>query len=325
MTDQPMRDLTKSEYRALYDAIKADGVQIPIATRADGTIIDGHNRKRITEELGIDCPTMIIDVSDDTARRLAEVLNAARRQLTRQEMKEHMRHLADEGLTDHAIADLTGVPRRTVSRTLSPSVGPIGPTERELGKIRKPTATERDRIRAFCLEQWRKGYRTETIRDALGFGSISTIRTYLGSEASGSRRYKEPAEPLQPYDWRDSRRLPPRNMPSRSHHKDVDTNLRIDPPTPYKVSTTLQLLTAILQELRNDNAENRFANDVGDALAAADQDWLIRAQQIVGDVHAYLRRLDGVLVDKGQRERAIYDMTQRDDMAAVLRLVQPTG
>jgi ParB-like chromosome segregation protein Spo0J len=78
----PLPALTGPETAALTDSIRRDGVQYPILLDQSGAIIDGHHRKQICDQLGIDCPTRTIDVDAATADRLRVTLNLARRHLS---------------------------------------------------------------------------------------------------------------------------------------------------------------------------------------------------------------------------------------------------
>ena len=77
----PIPKLTDAEASLLRESIRRDGVQYPVLLDASGAVIDGHHRKQLCAELGIDCPTRIIGVDAETAERLAVTLNLARRQL----------------------------------------------------------------------------------------------------------------------------------------------------------------------------------------------------------------------------------------------------
>lgn len=318
MSQNKMRDLTATEREALMQSIRTAGIQVPIAVLPDGAIIDGFQRKACADLLGIDCPQIVYDVDDKTAARLAVDLNRARRQLSEKEMSAYMVELCNEGMTQRQIAATTGISQPTAHRRLIQAESNDGEPPRRR-KYFKPSATERVRLREYCITQWRAGYTTRSIAAALDI-TAGPVRSYLGEEAAGSKRYKEPSEPLAPFYWRDTEA----QVLKRKHHRDDKRRPSIEPPTPYKVSTTLALIRSMLMELRNDNAENRFANDVADAVAANDTDWIAHAHQGITDLHTYLVRIEGVLADKANRDRAIRDWSRRDDMAPVLHLVAGT-
>ena len=77
--------LTPEEYEGLKSSILVSGVLIAILVDCDGPvrrIIDGKYRKKIADELGYDCPEIVVpNLSDDEMRMMSRALNLARRQL----------------------------------------------------------------------------------------------------------------------------------------------------------------------------------------------------------------------------------------------------
>ena len=82
--------LSETEYAALRESIAEHGIRVPIEVDEDGNILDGHHRAAIAEELGIDCPQVVVSNFDtETAKRtVALLLNLSRRHLTRQQKRE---------------------------------------------------------------------------------------------------------------------------------------------------------------------------------------------------------------------------------------------
>ena len=78
---QVMAPLDRDALAALRADIAAHGVQVPVVRTADGRIVDGHHRARIAEDLGIDCPSLTVDVDDQAATEMALRLNLLRRHL----------------------------------------------------------------------------------------------------------------------------------------------------------------------------------------------------------------------------------------------------
>ena len=114
---QPMPDLTPDQYEALRSDIGANGVLVPVAVDQHGRIIDGHNRWAIAADLGIDCPTVVLEVpDDDAAMSLAVTLNGARRHLTQDQKRVLIgNELARcPGDSDRAIARRIGCSPTTV-------------------------------------------------------------------------------------------------------------------------------------------------------------------------------------------------------------------
>ena len=80
---------------ALRADIEAHGIQVPIVRTRDGRIVDGHNRAQIAEELGIECPAVVVDVGDDEATEMALRLNILRRHMGPVAWAEAFRRLAE--------------------------------------------------------------------------------------------------------------------------------------------------------------------------------------------------------------------------------------
>lgn len=105
---------------AMRASMERFGVLIPIAVDQDGRIIDGHHRKRLSEELGIKCPSMTIKVETEyEALEIAETLNSDRRQMTEEMRKEVAADLRAKGHSVRAIAGALNVGKSTVDRDLA--------------------------------------------------------------------------------------------------------------------------------------------------------------------------------------------------------------
>jgi transposase len=309
--NQLLRPLTDSERAELRASIVAHGVVSPIIARPNGSIIDGHHRHELAAELGVSCPQNVIDCTDRQAAVLAIGLNTARRQMAKKERNELMSTMRELGMPTREIAAAVGVGDATVVR--STRCAPNGARRVDASgrdqPRNKPTDTEQARLSDACVKLRRDGYNQCTIGEALGV-SPHTVSKYLRrAQVAGPKVYKEPVERPEPVEWHDPAGVP------RVHR--VAGAAPIEPPAPYTVSTTIALWVSTLRECRNDNAENRFAGDVADAIAAGDENWLKRARGVVADASAYLARLTTVLEDSRARERAIRDPQRRDDTAAL--------
>ena len=114
---QPMPELSPDQLAALKTDIVKNGIIMPVVVDQRGLVIDGHNRRRIADELGIPCPTETHHVADDEeAHELALTLNCARRHLTREQIRaligtEIRRRPGD---SDRAIARRIGCDHKTV-------------------------------------------------------------------------------------------------------------------------------------------------------------------------------------------------------------------
>lgn len=72
--------MTASEFQALKDSINTIGVQTPIVI-FEGQVIDGWNRCKAANELGMDCPTVDFPAETDPID-FVKAMNDARRHLT---------------------------------------------------------------------------------------------------------------------------------------------------------------------------------------------------------------------------------------------------
>lgn len=68
------------DYAALKESIRKSGMLEPISVLADGTLLDGRNRLRACEDLGLPARTVTVQTDDPVAFVWAK--NGARRQLT---------------------------------------------------------------------------------------------------------------------------------------------------------------------------------------------------------------------------------------------------
>jgi hypothetical protein len=116
--------MSSTEYELLKEDIRVNGVVYPIIVDEEGTIIDGHHRAQICQELGIDCPVTVHKFSSVEERQAAALgLNMNRRHLSpeqmylmRVRMQELVQTLRNQGKTQHDVAQLTGIPRGTIAR-----------------------------------------------------------------------------------------------------------------------------------------------------------------------------------------------------------------
>lgn len=151
----------------------------------------------------------------------------------------------------------------------------------------KPTPTESSRIDDKIRELYSAGYNGREIGEALDLAETSINHRRLALGLKGPKRYKTPAEKPPRYDWRDG------------------AHPTSPPPPMYQRSTTLALWAAHLDTLTHDNAVNRLAFDVTDALRAGDTAWIENARRILTDAHAYLARLRELLDDDDARDQGM--------------------
>ncbi|WP_405071565.1 ParB N-terminal domain-containing protein [Kribbella sp. NBC_01510] len=114
---QVMPPLSADEYAALKADIAERGVLVAVVIDQDGRTIDGHHRRQICAELGIDYPVEVRKVADDAdAREIALTLNVARRHLTREQKRQliatEIERSPDD--SDRAIGRRLGADHKTV-------------------------------------------------------------------------------------------------------------------------------------------------------------------------------------------------------------------
>ena len=89
MKYQLLPPLSQAEYEALRDDITGAGIRQPIDVDEAGEILDGHHRKQIADELGIECPERVVrGLQDFEKADYALTVNAARRHLDRDGKRE---------------------------------------------------------------------------------------------------------------------------------------------------------------------------------------------------------------------------------------------
>jgi len=116
---QLMPDQTPEEYQALKADIQKRGVQVAVLIDEDGNVLDGHHRRQIADELGIDCPHETRSgLTHAEKTNVALALNLARRHLTREQRQKIIAGclLAAPEKSDREIAKATGADHKTVAR-----------------------------------------------------------------------------------------------------------------------------------------------------------------------------------------------------------------
>jgi hypothetical protein len=113
--------LTDEQADALRQDIAANGIIVPVVVDQHGRVIDGHNRRRIADDLGIECPTETRVIEDDDA---GATLNCARRHLTREQVRDlvasEIARKPDD--SDRAIARRVGCSPSTVGAVRKPQL-----------------------------------------------------------------------------------------------------------------------------------------------------------------------------------------------------------
>jgi transposase-like protein len=82
---------------ALKASIVRFGVLVPVTVDQHGNILDGHHRKRIADELGVDCDIRVRRVNgEDEANEIARTLNMDRRHLSAEDRRRMVEALRSE-------------------------------------------------------------------------------------------------------------------------------------------------------------------------------------------------------------------------------------
>ena len=81
---------------ALVSSINRHGVLVPVFVDQAGRILDGHQRSRIADSLGVEYDTLTIEIDDDDhGREIARTLNTDRRHLKPEQRREVVKDLHD--------------------------------------------------------------------------------------------------------------------------------------------------------------------------------------------------------------------------------------
>ena len=119
MTTNILPDLAPWEYDALKESIRRWKVILPVVKDENGDIIDGFQRVRACDELGItDYPVLTLrGLTDEEKRDHALILNLVRRRLNQQQMRDliaaELRRSPD--LSDNWLAQILGTTDKTVA------------------------------------------------------------------------------------------------------------------------------------------------------------------------------------------------------------------
>jgi len=122
LTEAPvLPPLPPQEYAQLRDSIRERGVLQPLLITADHVLIDGHERWKSIQELGLTkYPLRVVgNLSDAERKELAIRLNVERRHLSRAERQRLLEMILTEApaKSTRDVADLLKIGKSTVSRT----------------------------------------------------------------------------------------------------------------------------------------------------------------------------------------------------------------
>lgn len=321
--------LSPEQYDSLRADIDANGIEAPILLMADGeTIIDGHHRWIIAQELGIDCPSIVRpDVTTvDQAVAVAVERNDRRRTPRAERLGETIAALRRvTNWSNRRIAEELGVSEPTIRRHCSTASGDA--VERTTGRdgirrpSRRPTPSEVVRRRAVACSLAIDGYYRDAISRAMGI-SNSTLRIDLaagGVTIAGRRRDEIPPERAY---WRDGE---PKPKIPKPHKRQLLPEPDIPPDIPGYVSTrVLDLLSRFHADFVDGDYANQFAWLVDEAVADGERgrDWLDDARELLNHVRDEVARFGMIVDDEHYRYRCRATEEGRESLRRPLRAVK---
>jgi site-specific DNA-methyltransferase (adenine-specific) len=146
---QVFPDLPPEEFETLKRDVAERGVQVAIEMTPEGEILDGHQRLRVCQELGIrNYPRRIVGGLDDQGKRYHAIkANCLRRQLTRQQRRDvitaELRRNARQ--SNRLLAELVGVDKNTVQSVREQLIARgeihhVGARDGRDGKVYRPAS-----------------------------------------------------------------------------------------------------------------------------------------------------------------------------------------
>lgn len=122
MSDPQLQDLlpptTPDDYEWLKASIADDGVEKPVVVDQDENIVDGFERQRACDELGVFCPREVRHFETEHEKfELRIRLNCRRRQLNQKQksavIETYLR--CDPQIADNYLSDIIGVSQNTAN------------------------------------------------------------------------------------------------------------------------------------------------------------------------------------------------------------------
>ena len=151
------------EWETFRESIKAtNGPEHPIAYRmvkGKRQGLDGRNRLRACDELGLQCPMEEIKVSDDGVKDFILCRNVHRRHMTRELRQQIVAELREDGESIREIADAIGVPKSTVADDIAQvsGTGHLEEPEKVTGKDGKTYSASNPKQQILCDRCQRAG------------------------------------------------------------------------------------------------------------------------------------------------------------------------
>jgi DNA-binding NarL/FixJ family response regulator len=167
-------------FAAFKADIKANGQRLPIYIQ-NGFVIDGRNRQKACNELGI--PAIYEEVDGDPFE-LADSLNLHRRHLTKEQMEDLIVKKRAEGKSERQIAEEVGCSKSKVNKVIN-STGqkrPVDLPTEVIGKDGKKRKARKTECEQKIVELAQAGLGATAISKQTGL-SRSAVRARLGKIA----------------------------------------------------------------------------------------------------------------------------------------------
>lgn len=295
-------------YESLRDDIKEHGVRIPIQVTPSGVIIDGYTRKRICDELRIDCPEIVMHdaATHEQAVAIAILANSRNRKLNPEQRADVVEALQTQGWSNRRIAYHLGVDEGTVrhaQRTISTAENsavekpaPARTTGRD-GRARPATPPAPDEVeqrRDTAKELIELGYSWDAVRQSLGI-SDGTLRTdLLARGIDGLKRGRPIIKGPVPKD-KEKRKAPPKTpkLPARVFEPDPPV---VELPR-YKTTEIFLYLRHFVRDFQEGDLANNLAFRVDEARDHHDEQWITDQIALIDDALDKLQRWRRILTD----------------------------
>jgi DNA-directed RNA polymerase specialized sigma24 family protein len=294
---------TPEQEQALREDIRRHGIRNPILVTHDGKVIAGNTRKRIADELGIECPTEVFEgtVAEQLA---AAVLENPKREVAPDQRREAATLLHElEGWSYRRIAECLGVSEKTIRNDLrafatadKSAVANRTENRREghglqVGQdgrrrpARRPTGDERRRRRSAVERLYQQGHTVEQIGAALDISASTAAADVreLGLNRQGRRLKDLRHDTPESIDWR------------REPDKEAS-------PLLYETSTVTADALHWIEGFNGGDYPNVLAWNIDEALEHDDTEWLTYAVQLIAEGHDQFSRLLRVCTDKDYRQ-----------------------
>ncbi len=133
-------DLSPEKYEEVKNSIRVNGIRDPLKVLPDYTIIAGHQRFKIAQELGLEkVPVVIIDVTPEEAEYLLIADNEERRQDDNDPIKKAKRakFLKEYWGVRHGNNQYSRIPQNEESKTSADVAKAVGTTAKNLNRLLK--------------------------------------------------------------------------------------------------------------------------------------------------------------------------------------------